>query len=270
MMSGYINQNPYDFISERKTKIQEIKAIVCYEDNYDPLDYITTDLGETFFGGQKGYVKSANISPTGQVTFNLLYGADTNEDVVIPSPPKIMDIFTTTDDIYIYLSEPSTFDIYLWIFIDSTTCQALVIPSGSTYFTDALDETYDTTMEFNLSDPSLNDWNFTWNDGPLPETSDCPAAPDPPPAAPAISSIIQSAPCGDVVITWTAPAGATYYKLDRFPDGEMADFWNPIYVGSANHYDDVEAGNTGGTLFTYRVRAGNLSGESANEYIQLP
>ena len=42
--SGYINFYPVDFLSVRKTKPQSIKAVVCYEDDYDPNDYITTAL----------------------------------------------------------------------------------------------------------------------------------------------------------------------------------------------------------------------------------
>ena len=68
LMSGYIQGVAYDFVSARKTKQQEIGAIVCYGDGYDPVDYITTELGETWFGGQKGYVKQATNIQTGRLS----------------------------------------------------------------------------------------------------------------------------------------------------------------------------------------------------------
>jgi len=115
-----------------------------------------------------------------------------------------------------------------------------------------------------LSDPSLTGWNIFWNGGePIIDAVGCPAAPPAAPVAPVIASVSQAGNCDDVVISWNTPAGATYYELERKPDGEMYDDWGLIYAGSSNSYNDVEAGNTGGTLFTYRVLAGNLGGESA-------
>ena len=98
LMSGYINATAVDFISARKIKQQEIKAVVCYEDAYDPNDYITTELGETWFGGQKGYVKTASIKPSGEVTFNLLYGEDKDTSVVMPERVKTLHV--VIDDAY--------------------------------------------------------------------------------------------------------------------------------------------------------------------------
>ena len=78
LLSGYMNNAFTTFISAQKTKIQEINAILC--DTLDPDKYITTELGETWFGGEKGYVKKASIKPYGEVNFTLLYGPEDNEN----------------------------------------------------------------------------------------------------------------------------------------------------------------------------------------------
>lgn len=80
LIEGYLNNTEETFWTARKTKQQPISAIVCPEDLYDPADSITTELGETYFGGAKGQVQRSELLPTGQINFALLYGPDANEN----------------------------------------------------------------------------------------------------------------------------------------------------------------------------------------------
>lgn len=70
---GYMNGALTDFWSAQKNKSQDCFAIVCPADGYDPADYITTELGETYFGGQKGRVLSSSLNPKGEMKFQLGY-----------------------------------------------------------------------------------------------------------------------------------------------------------------------------------------------------
>ena len=59
LIEGYMNEALTTFWTAQKTKIQECFAVVCPDDDYDPMDEITTELGETYFGGAKGRVKTS-------------------------------------------------------------------------------------------------------------------------------------------------------------------------------------------------------------------
>jgi hypothetical protein len=83
MIEGYINNSFVTFYTAQRTKVQECSAIVCY--GYDPDDNITTELGETYFGGEKARVESAEIHPSGEIRFSLLYG--THYVTPAPQPP---------------------------------------------------------------------------------------------------------------------------------------------------------------------------------------
>ena len=73
LSEGYLNGSLTDFWSAQKNKGQECFAIVCPEDGYDPADYITTELGETYFSGQKAKVLNAELKPSGETKFQLGY-----------------------------------------------------------------------------------------------------------------------------------------------------------------------------------------------------
>jgi hypothetical protein len=45
---------------------------------FDPKEYLTTELGETYFNGEKAKVSKANIKPYGEINLELLYGPDDN------------------------------------------------------------------------------------------------------------------------------------------------------------------------------------------------
>jgi hypothetical protein len=258
LITGYLNGVLETFWSALKTKAQECTAIIC--DAFDPTEEITTELGETYFAGVKARVHRAELFPTGSIKFNLLYGPDDNVNTG-PIWPKILSMLSDATDIYCYLSEVNPFDTYIWIYIDATTCQEIIIPSGTTYFTVALSDTG--PLEFNLTDESLVGWFTYWNGDPVPISLDCPAVPPAVPAAPVIASVAQHANCDDVIIMWNTPANATYYKLARDPDENMDPGFGIVFAGAANSYVDEDAGNVDSVLFTYKVLAGNISGESA-------
>jgi len=70
--TGYLNGQYVTFFTTRKTKQQECSAILCEE--IDPMGEITTELGETYFGGAKAIIKTASLNPSGEMKFVLLYG----------------------------------------------------------------------------------------------------------------------------------------------------------------------------------------------------
>lgn len=268
MMSGFINSIPIDFISERKKKSQQITAIVCYEDGYEPSQYITTELGETWFGGEKGFVKTASIKPTGQVDFNLLYGADKDTSVVMPPRPKTLhsQVDTAGGDVTTTLSEPSDTDTTYYIWWNNSTCQEITIPAGTIHQVDAIEEIGEITdIEFNVNQILIDEWNFVYNDNEewdLCTDEDC--GPDEPPAvpdAPVAIAATQSGFCEDIHVTWNASDGATSYEVWRLPDATM----DPVFFGLIDtvaglSYDDVDAGDIDGEEFQYKIKACNVNG----------
>jgi hypothetical protein len=80
LIDGRMNSAQTTFWTAQKTKRQEIFAIVCPSDNYDSYDYVTTELGETWFSGAKGTVEKAELNPNGEMKFTLLYGPADNEN----------------------------------------------------------------------------------------------------------------------------------------------------------------------------------------------
>lgn len=78
LLEGYMNNVLTTFFSAEKTKAQRINAMICDMSAYDPWDTIITELGETYLGGVEGYVGSANIKPTGETNFVLLYAPEEN------------------------------------------------------------------------------------------------------------------------------------------------------------------------------------------------
>ena len=276
LMIGFIQSLPYDFISVRKTKQQEIKAIVCWEDGYDPNDYITTELGEDWFGGQKGFVEESALHPDGRIDFRLLYGEDKNTDVELPTRTKNLHIIIDTSsytEIISVLSEPNVYDTYYWILwndgVVGEVCQEIMIPAGTVYQEDVSDlaEIF-ASIKFNLTDSSLTGWHVIYNDNaPITATLDCPAVPPVPPAVPAATTMIgagQLSDCAVINVSWNASALATYYQLYRNPDFSLANNWVLIDSTVNTYYDDPNQCDQAGYTFTYKVKACNISGCSAD------
>ena len=269
LLTGNINDTAVDFISTAKNKKQDIKAIVCYEDNYDPSDYITTELGEDWFGGQKASVKQATIYPDGRVDFMLLYGEETNDDAEMPAQPKIIHCTITDDFVYTTLSEPNIYDTYYWIFYDpwdiTATCQEIMIAAGDTYQVDLRDDAG--AYKFNTSDDSLVGWTFILNDNEVADQSihsvQCGATLPPAiPAVPVLNPPSQAAVCGPIHVDWSTSAGATYYQVWRNPNHLFAAVWEVQANPTVSEYYDYEAGETNMT-FSYKITACNISGCSA-------
>lgn len=87
--SGYLNgQYVAAFYSSRKIKEQQVNIIKCTE--FDPDEYITTELGETYFNGEKGYVSKAVIKPYGEINLTLVYGPEAEEITPIPDVKGIL------------------------------------------------------------------------------------------------------------------------------------------------------------------------------------
>jgi hypothetical protein len=268
LLTGYMNFVAKTFVSARKTIVQDINAIIC--NGYDPEEYITTELGETYLGGLKGYIKRAVIKPYGEINFILLYGPGDNENTGIPADPKSLAVIQDDLDIWSYLSEPNIYDTYYSIWTNGDTCDVIMILAGATYQHDTLTQINPIVqIAYNFTDASLTGWTETVNgdnsfltctDG------DCDSGAPAPPAIPDVPDIIghtQTVTCGPVRINWTAEVGATYYVLQRNPDFGGNPSWATIYSGIEIYYDDYNAGTQEGTTFLYRVAAGNITGLSA-------
>jgi len=277
LLTGYIQGIAYDFISVRRTKQQELKAVVCYEDNYDARDYITTELGETWFGGQKAYVSRASRHPDGLIEFTLVYGEDKNTEVELPERTKNLNIridAPSYTEIISILSEPNLVDTYYWIFWNGSAvgevCQEIMIPAGTVYQVDLADlaEPF-ASIKFNLEDSSLDGWVIVYNNNdPIVATDpgDC-GVPPAPPAVPAATTMIgasQLSTCDPIHVTWNASAGATYYKLYRKPDNSLADNWVLVDNVMTTEYDDYWAGSQDRIQFYYKVQCCSGGGCSAD------
>jgi len=117
LLEGYMNNILTTFWTAQKNIKQEsFFAIICSADNYDPDNYITTELGEIYFSGAKAKVEQSELSPSGEIKFSLLYGP-----VVGSAPPPIPDekwIFIQEDTcghLYATLSEPADADLVIII-----------------------------------------------------------------------------------------------------------------------------------------------------------
>ena len=89
LIEGYMNGIFKPFYSARKIKVQECSIIYC--DTFNPEQNITTELGETYFGGEKGDIKRTVIKPYGEINLTLIYGPE-NIDIPVPIPTKILRV----------------------------------------------------------------------------------------------------------------------------------------------------------------------------------
>lgn len=83
LIEGYLNNDLTTFITAQKTKRQSCSIVICLD--FDPEDEITTELGETYFGGAKALVENASLHPTGELNLSLLYGPADNPAVFPPA-----------------------------------------------------------------------------------------------------------------------------------------------------------------------------------------
>lgn len=99
LINGYLNDLPVTFWTAQKNKVQECYAIVCPDDDYNPGDEITTELGDVYFGGEKAKVQRSELSPSGEMKFSLLYGPNDNVNTGV-SEGKTIFIKQTADDTF--------------------------------------------------------------------------------------------------------------------------------------------------------------------------
>lgn len=116
LIEGYMNETLTTFWTAQRNILQECFAIVCPSDNYDPNDYITTELGETWFGGVKAYVKSSQLKPSGEMKFNLVYGVPENENTGVDDDLFVVSGYVTFPGksdyvLRFYFNQPAPGDI---------------------------------------------------------------------------------------------------------------------------------------------------------------
>lgn len=76
LITGYLNGTLTTFYSAKKVKEQPCS--IKYESELNPEEYITTELGETYFASEKGFVQKAAMHPYGQIDLILRYGSAPN------------------------------------------------------------------------------------------------------------------------------------------------------------------------------------------------
>ena len=275
LLDGYFNIQAQTFVSAKKRKIQEINAIICPDAVYSPEDYITTELGETHFSGEKGYVEKATMHPDCSVNFTLLYGPEDNVNTGVTGDPKSLRIVRVDLEVYAYLSEANIYDVYYSVWTNeadpfSDQCDQFVILAGTMYQMDLITNPNPiVTASYNFSHASLTGWNISVDKLTTYDTHtdlECDSGAPAPPAVPDVPNIIgigQTGTCAALNITWSSEVGATYYVLQRKPDYGGFDVYTTVYSGTSTSYDDDDAGLQDGVLFTYKVAAGNISGLSA-------
>jgi hypothetical protein len=115
LIQGYMNGTLQTFYSARKTKQQnEFSIVYCSE--FDPSQHITTELGETYFSGEKGDVKKAVLKPYGEVNLTLVYGPASNPVVPVVDLKTIRIVESgICGQLHAVLSETSPVDLNIYI-----------------------------------------------------------------------------------------------------------------------------------------------------------
>ena len=273
LLTGYVNVTLETFVSAQKNIIHEINAKLCPPNTLDPNKYLTTQLGETYFSGLKGYVDRAVIKPYGEINFTLTYGPEDNDNGGLPSAVKSLVITEEAGsyEIWFDFSEANIYDTYIWLWINPTgeyACQEIIIPAGTLHYYTAIEDPGGPIIEirYNVSDSSLTGWVIVVNGSTsFTTTTDCGGGGGSPalPAAPTILGHGQYTTCGPIRISWAATGDATYYVLQRKPDVSGNDVWQTLTSQVELFYDDYNAGTQESETFLYRLAAGNISGLSA-------
>lgn len=134
LITGQMNGDLTTFFTAQKTKQQQCSAIICAD--YDPSDEITTELGETYFGGAKAIVQHSELRPTGEVKFNLLYGPADNAEVEIDDEKWIIIQEVGLGHFHMTLSEAAGAGLTViiqFIIWDSTGVAVCACQAGKTW-----------------------------------------------------------------------------------------------------------------------------------------
>jgi hypothetical protein len=112
--TGYLNGTLTTFYSAKKIKQQECSIIYCSDLN--PNRAIITELGEEYFGGQRGEIKKAVIKPYGEINLTLVYGPEASE-ITPETETKIIRIHESgiCGELHATLSPAADVDIDLYI-----------------------------------------------------------------------------------------------------------------------------------------------------------
>jgi uncharacterized protein (TIGR02145 family) len=163
LITGYLNGTLTTFFTALKTiKQKEFYGIVCTADSYDPSDYITTELGETYLLGAKAKVEQSELGPDGKMKFSLLYGPADNVNPGITGATPAILITQEFETLYATLTDPAPAGMD--IVIVNTDCVGSplgditwTIPAGS--YTDELVISI-IIVSMNLN--STPSWSFTF------------------------------------------------------------------------------------------------------------
>ena len=186
LSEGYMNNSLTEFASIQKNKQQEVLAKVCREDNYDPRDYITTELGEIHFLGEKASVMRSELKPSGEMRFLLLYG-ETNLSGESEPEPLVMLIIEdlllhNNSYVRVYLSAAAPYDMTFWIWVNETNCDEFVILTGEMFHEElitaniGMDPIEYGDLKYNLHHSSLDGWEISYwgNEAPYADHVDFP------------------------------------------------------------------------------------------------
>ena len=148
LITGYLNGSLVTFWTAQKTKHQECSAITC--DEFDPSEEVTTELGETYFDGAKAQVQRSELSPSGLIKFNLLYGPADNEPTEIADAKWILVYEGDCGEFTATLSEAAGGNIDLlikFVVFDSDGLEVCDDSTGETFTI----ETGKTTDTYNIT-----------------------------------------------------------------------------------------------------------------------
>jgi hypothetical protein len=150
LIEGWLNGNAATlFWSAQKNMLQKINAIVCPADNYDPAHSITTELGETYLSGAKASVKQAELSPSGLMKFDLLYGPADNVNTGVPDRKWILIYEDGCGVFHAILSEPADANldfVIRYVIFNSDGSQLCNNGAGVTWTIPITSETDDYTI----------------------------------------------------------------------------------------------------------------------------
>lgn len=190
LIEGYLNNVLTTFWSARKVKRQKCNAILC--DTLDPMNEVITELGETYFLGERARIEGAVIKPYGETEFDLIYGPEDNTPTALPSTEAAL-VLTLIEGTgpghahyYAYLSETSPIPLVISaspvvyetdeypLFPDPAAApQTWTIPDSVT--NDDYDFSLDAVigpnscyvMNWDLTDASLTGWTIIIQPNPL-------------------------------------------------------------------------------------------------------
>ena len=112
--TGNMNGALTTFYSSKKIKEQQANIIYCTTLN--PNGGIITELGEDYFGGERGEIKKAVIKPYGEINLTLIYGPEATE-ITPETETKIIRIEESgiCGELHATLSPAADVDIDLYI-----------------------------------------------------------------------------------------------------------------------------------------------------------